>query len=102
MQKLKETVEKALFNKVLFLTFITQTIFLTFIIYVVLNAQFVTKFIAFLFGLITVPILVFLFIFQIWGMFSVELMSILELAGDEKNNGRKSTTEENWGIRNCY
>ena len=95
MQKLKETVEKSLFNKVLFLTFITQTIFLTFIIYVVLNAQFVTKFIAFLFGLITVPILLFLFIFQIWGMFSVELMSISELAEDEKNNGRESTTEEN-------
>ena len=95
MQKLKAAVEKSLFNKVLFLTFITQTIFLTFIIYVVLNAQFVTKFIAFLFGLITVPILVFLFIFQIWGMFSVELMSISELTESEKENGRESTTEEN-------
>ena len=95
MQKLKETVEKSLFNKVLFLTFITQTIFLTFIIYVVLNAQFVTKFTAFLFGLITVPILLFLFIFQIWGMFSLELMSISELTESEKENGRESTTKEN-------
>ena len=95
MQKLKETVEKSLFNKVLFLTFITQTIFLTTIIYIVLNAQFVTKFIAFLLGLVATPILVFLFVLQIWGMFSVELMSISELAEDEKNNGRESTTEEN-------
>ena len=95
MQKLKEVVEKSLFNKVLFCTFITQTIFLTTIIYIVLNAQFVTKFIAFLLGLVATPILVFLFVLQIWGMFSVELMSISELAEDEKNNGKESTTEEN-------
>lgn len=95
MQKLKEVVEKSLFNKVLFRTFITQTIFLITILYIVLNVQFITKFIAFLLGLVSTPILVFLFIFQIWGMFSVELMSISELAEDKKNNGRESTTEEN-------
>ena len=95
MQKLKEAVEKSLFNKVLFCTFITQTIFLTTIIYIVLNAQFVTKFIAFLLGLVATPILVFLFVLQIWGMFSVELMSISELEKKKKNNGKESTTEEN-------
>lgn len=88
MQKLKEAVLTTIFNKIFFWTFLTQAIFLSTIIYIVLNAQFVTKLIAFIFGIITIPILLALFIFQIWGMLSFEFTTIAER---EKENGREES-----------
>ncbi len=52
--------------------------------YVVLNFDWITKAMAFIFGLMTIPIIIAVSIFQVWKMFEIQLVEVSEMSSVEK------------------